>query len=56
MQPRLSKASLGGSDARVIMGNDGAALLRLGRKNGAKQSRLIIRGIYWSSSGSRPNA
>jgi hypothetical protein len=33
---------IGGSDARVIMGTDEAALVRLGERSGARQSRLII--------------
>ena len=35
---------IGGSDARVIMGDDEAALLRLWRENGARLSRRTFSG------------
>ncbi len=36
---------VGGSDARIIMGKDEAALLRLGRKSEVKPSRKIFQAI-----------
>jgi hypothetical protein len=36
---------IGGSDARIIMGNDEAALLHLWRESGAKQSPTTYRAI-----------
>jgi hypothetical protein len=36
---------VGGSDARIIVGNDEAALVRLGRENEARPSRRTFRAI-----------
>ena len=41
---------IGGSDARIIMGDDEEALVRLGGKSAARSSRRICRAISWSSS------
>lgn len=46
---------LGGSDARVVMGGDAAALLRLWKEKRGEMDQRISRGTCWSSSAPRPN-
>jgi predicted phage-related endonuclease len=45
---------IGGSDARIIMGDDEAALIRLWRENGAKSSRRTCPVTSSSSLGWQP--
>ena len=45
---------IGGSDARIIMGDDEAALIRFGGKSAARSSRRTCRAILLSSSALRP--
>ena len=50
---RERRQFIGGSDARIIMGEDEAALLRLWRENEARSSRRISPATLSSSSASR---
>ena len=45
---------VGGSDARIIMGQDEAALLRLWREKRGEVEPEDLTGISWSSLGLRP--
>ena len=45
---------IGGSDARIIMGDDEEALLRLWREKRGRPSQRIYRAISSSSSGRSP--
>ena len=47
---------IGGSDARIIMGDDEAALIRLGEKSAARSSPRTYPAISSSSSGLRPRS
>ena len=48
------RSFIGGSDARIIMGDDEAALLRLWRENGARFSQRTCQEILLSSSVTPP--
>ena len=50
----IGRCFIGGSDARVIMGDDEANLVRLWRENGARSSRRTSRTIWSSSSAPSP--
>jgi hypothetical protein len=44
------RSFIGGSDARTIMGDDEAALVRLWKESGARSSLRTCRATCWSSS------
>ena len=46
------RSFIGGSDARIIMGDDETALLRLWRRSAARSSLRTLPAISLSSSGS----
>jgi predicted phage-related endonuclease len=48
------RSFVGGSDARVIMGSDEKALLRLWREKAARSNQKIYPAIWWFSSGLPP--
>ena len=53
---RDRRSFIGGSDARIIMGADQAALLQLWREKRGEASPKTSRAISWCSSGERPKS